>query len=177
VLRLPLGECDVGSAGNGRRIAPLVVSDDQKHDRRLRTAAPRVEVCPHAIVILSHASVCLAACVSAFAVLPLAVGVAAAYREGPLPAMTGGFGSLMPSCRFDKPLNDPGGSPAVSGVPERYESGRVYDITVTLKRRRAGPVRNDRARGRRAARRSAGGRVARSGSAHADRLCAWPADS
>ena len=75
-------------------------------------------------------------CVVAFAAgLPLAVSVAA-YREGPLPAMTGGFGE--PSCRschFDKPLNDAGGSLAVTGVPERYEAGHVYDVTVTLKRR------------------------------------------
>jgi hypothetical protein len=76
----------------------------------------------------------LAACVAAIACLPLAVSLAA-YREGPLPAMTGGFGE--PSCRschFDKPLNDPAGSLAISGIPAQYQAGQKYQVTVTIKR-------------------------------------------
>lgn len=76
----------------------------------------------------------LSICAAAIASVPLAVSVSA-YREGPLPAMTGGFGE--PSCRschFDKPLNDPAGSLHVDGIPPQYEPGRTYPVTVSVKR-------------------------------------------
>jgi hypothetical protein len=65
---------------------------------------------------------------------PLAATLAA-YREGPLPAMTGGFGE--PSCRlchFDNRLNDPAGRVEIAGVPARYEAGRPYVLTVGVRR-------------------------------------------
>ena len=64
--------------------------------------------------------------------VPLA---ASAFKEGPYPNVTGGFGE--PSCRachLDNPLNAPGGALALSGVPPRYAPGATYSITVTLTR-------------------------------------------
>lgn len=59
----------------------------------------------------------------------------AAYREGPLPNMTGGFGEpSCQSCHFDNPVNAPGGSLALDGLPAQFVPGRDYEITVTLKR-------------------------------------------
>lgn len=64
--------------------------------------------------------------------LPLSLG---AFREGPLPNMTGGFGEpTCRSCHFDNDLNAPGGRLTVTGVPTTYTPGRSYAITVTLKR-------------------------------------------
>jgi hypothetical protein len=68
--------------------------------------------------------------------------VLVAYRDGPLPAMTGGFGEKTCStCHFDNRINDRGGALVVAGVPARYEAGRKYSLTVTVRRpdaRRAG---------------------------------------
>ena len=58
-----------------------------------------------------------------------------AFKEGPYPNVTGGFGE--PSCHvchLDNPLNAPGGSLAFSGVPPSYTPGTAYAITVTLTR-------------------------------------------
>ena len=58
----------------------------------------------------------------------------AAYREGPLPNMAGGFGDAdCHSCHFDKPLNAPGGR-LVLDVPATYTPGQTYPLTVTLER-------------------------------------------
>ena len=58
----------------------------------------------------------------------------AAYREGPLPNMAGGFGDAdCHSCHFDKPLNAPGGHVALD-VPATYTPGQTYPLTVTLER-------------------------------------------
>lgn len=65
-----------------------------------------------------------------------------AFEEGPLPAHTGGFGE--PSCHlchFDSPINDPGGTLDLTGVPDVYTPGEAYLLTVHLTRpgaRRAG---------------------------------------
>lgn len=74
-------------------------------------------------------------------VVPLAVLIVtltlglAAYREGPLPNMTGGFGEpSCQSCHFDNPLNAPGGSLSLNGVPQPFVPGREYEISVSLKR-------------------------------------------
>ena len=57
-----------------------------------------------------------------------------AYREGPLPAMTGGFGEKMcATCHFDNPVNDPGGSLRLEGVPASYVAGREYPITISVR--------------------------------------------
>jgi len=46
---------------------------------------------------------------------------------------TGGFGEeTCRSCHFDYDLNMDGGSLVLDGVPESYESGKDYEITVTL---------------------------------------------
>jgi hypothetical protein len=60
---------------------------------------------------------------------------AAAFKEGPYPNVTGGFGE--PSCHvchLDNPLNAPGGTLTVEGVPPNYVPGQVYNVTVTLAR-------------------------------------------
>lgn len=74
-------------------------------------------------------------------VLPLAAVIVAlslpllAYKEGPLPNMTGGFGDgSCHSCHFDNPINAPGGALTVSGIPERYKAAQRYVITVDLTR-------------------------------------------
>ncbi len=58
-----------------------------------------------------------------------------AFREGPLPNMTGGFGEpSCHSCHFDNPLDAPGGMLSLGGVPSAYAAGGVYDLTVKLSR-------------------------------------------
>jgi hypothetical protein len=70
-----------------------------------------------------------------FLLLPL---VLFAYREGPDPGYTGGFGEpTCQECHFDNPLNAPGGSITVSGVPPRYTPGVSYPLTVTIARQGA----------------------------------------
>jgi hypothetical protein len=57
------------------------------------------------------------------------------YREGPLPAMTGGFGeSTCLMCHFDNPANDDAGSLRLDGVPDVYIPGKEYAVTVHLRR-------------------------------------------
>jgi len=72
----------------------------------------------------------------ALAVLVLASSaVALAFREGPLPNMTGGFGDkTCRMCHFDNPLNAPGGGVLLS-VPAAYVPGRVYPVKVTVSRK------------------------------------------
>ena len=74
-------------------------------------------------------------------VLPAAVLLAAlplslsAFKEGPMPNVAGGFGE--PTCRMchlDNPLNAPGGTLTVSGIPSSYVLGRTYALTVRLAR-------------------------------------------
>jgi hypothetical protein len=58
-----------------------------------------------------------------------------AFKEGPYPNVTGGFGE--PSCRvchLDNPINAPGGSLMLTGVPASYAPGAVYPVTVTVAR-------------------------------------------
>ena len=59
----------------------------------------------------------------------------AAFREGPLPNMAGGFGD--PDCRtchFDNPANAAGGEVDLEGVPKVYQRGRTYVIAVKIRR-------------------------------------------
>src|SRR5262249_5059651 len=63
-----------------------------------------------------------------------------AFREGPLPRMTGGFGeTTCRTCHFDNPLNDPGGALSVTGLPAAWMPARTYGVTISL--RRVGVVR------------------------------------
>ena len=60
---------------------------------------------------------------------------ATAFKEGPYPNVTGGFGEQSCHlCHLDNPINAPGGSVELSGVPPIYLAGERYSITVTLSR-------------------------------------------
>jgi hypothetical protein len=65
-----------------------------------------------------------------------------AFKEGPYPNVTGGFGEQSCHlCHLDNPLNAPGGSVQLSGTPRTYVAGQTYPITITVRRedvRRAG---------------------------------------
>jgi len=64
--------------------------------------------------------------------LPLA---ASAFKEGPYPNVTGGFGERSCHlCHLDNPVNAPGGTLALTGVPQAYVPGEIYEITVSLAR-------------------------------------------
>jgi hypothetical protein len=85
--------------------------------------------------------------VAPFVVIVLLVGVlwsgaASAFKEGPYPNVTGGFGERSCHlCHLDNPLNAPGGSLEISGVPPTYAPIQTYSITVRVTRedvRRAG---------------------------------------
>jgi len=74
----------------------------------------------------------LAGLTTLLATFPLIV---AAYREGPAPAMTGGFGEkTCHTCHFDNPLNAKGGWLRVDGVPPGYTPGQEYAISVLVHR-------------------------------------------
>ena len=48
-----------------------------------------------------------------------------AFREGPLPNMTGGFGEpSCHQCHLDNPIDAPGGRVTIAGVPPVYAPGR-----------------------------------------------------
>ncbi|HUP00487.1 MAG TPA: choice-of-anchor V domain-containing protein [Gemmatimonadota bacterium] len=75
---------------------------------------------------------------AALGALPAALAAPIAltlYVDKPPPGTTGGFGEpTCHACHFDQPLDAPGGSLEIRGVPERYAPGRVYAITVELQR-------------------------------------------
>jgi hypothetical protein len=75
-----------------------------------------------------------AICVAAL--LPLSLAAYGAYKEGPMPNMTGGFGdSTCRLCHMDNPLNAPRGKLSISGVPVAFTPGQKYDIGVLLQRK------------------------------------------
>ena len=81
--------------------------------------------------------------VALFAVVLLSLPIALlAFKEGPYPNVTGGFGEQSCHlCHLDNPVNAPGGSVEVAGVPAAYAMGQTYPITVTVRHedlRRAG---------------------------------------
>jgi hypothetical protein len=54
-----------------------------------------------------------------------------------MPGFTGGFGEkTCVFCHFQDSLNLPPGEVSIAGVPERWEAGRVYPVTVTVTRPR-----------------------------------------
>jgi hypothetical protein len=64
--------------------------------------------------------------------LPIA---AAAFKEGPYPNVTGGFGEQSCHlCHLDNPVNAPGGAVTLEGVPPAYAAGQTYQVTVTISR-------------------------------------------
>ena len=59
----------------------------------------------------------------------------AAFKEGPYPNVTGGFGEQSCHlCHLDNPVNAPGGTLEISGVPRAYAAGQTYGVTVSLAR-------------------------------------------
>lgn len=57
------------------------------------------------------------------------------YPEGPPPGHTGGFGEpTCHTCHADYPLNEPGGTLRLEGLPAAYEPGSSYEIDVRLGR-------------------------------------------
>jgi hypothetical protein len=68
-------------------------------------------------------------------VLAAAIMLSTAFKEGPYPNVTGGFGEqTCRLCHFDNALNAPGGSLTLVGVPAAFTPGVAYPITVTLAR-------------------------------------------
>jgi hypothetical protein len=66
------------------------------------------------------------------AAAPLAV---AAFKEGPYPNVTGGFGEQSCRlCHLDNPVNDREGEVTLTGVPRTFVPGERYPITVSLRR-------------------------------------------
>ena len=64
--------------------------------------------------------------------LPIA---AVAFKEGPYPNVTGGFGEQSCHlCHLDNAVNAPGGSVTLEGVPPSYTAGQTYQLTVTITR-------------------------------------------
>ena len=64
-----------------------------------------------------------------------ALGRAPAYPEAPPVAHTGGFGEpTCQKCHFDLPMNAPGGSLTLGGVPEVYAAGARYLLSIQLTR-------------------------------------------
>ena len=60
---------------------------------------------------------------------------AGAFKEGPYPNVTGGFGEQSCHlCHLDNPVNAPGGAVALEGVPSTFTPGQTYPITVTITR-------------------------------------------
>jgi hypothetical protein len=74
----------------------------------------------------------LAPCAVFVIALPLAVS---AFKEGPYPNVTGGFGEqTCHLCHIDNPINAPGGTLALDGVPASFAPDQAYPITVTISR-------------------------------------------
>jgi hypothetical protein len=64
--------------------------------------------------------------------LPIA---AFAFKEGPYPNVTGGFGEQSCHlCHLDNPVNAPGGGVTLEGVPPAYAPGQTYQVRVTISR-------------------------------------------
>jgi hypothetical protein len=64
--------------------------------------------------------------------LPIAAG---AFKEGPYPNVTGGFGEQSCHlCHLDNPVNAAGGRLEIKGVPRSYTAGQTYEVTVSLTR-------------------------------------------
>lgn len=62
--------------------------------------------------------------------------LAKAFKTGPPPGVTGGFGEpTCHACHFDHPINAPGGSLRLVGLPESYTAGARYSMRVGLTRR------------------------------------------
>ena len=64
--------------------------------------------------------------------LPL---VASAFKEGPYPNVTGGFGEqTCHLCHLDNAVNAAGGRVTLDGIPASFTPGQSYPVTVTISR-------------------------------------------
>src|SRR3954467_11338032 len=64
--------------------------------------------------------------------LPIA---ALAFKEGPYPNVTAGFGEQSCHlCHLDNPINAPGGSLSLEGVPASCAAGQTSSLPVTIAR-------------------------------------------
>ncbi|HEX2078566.1 MAG TPA: choice-of-anchor V domain-containing protein [Longimicrobium sp.] len=82
--------------------------------------------------------------IAAAGVLALAAAATAAgsaryhgrpFPDGAPPGTTGGFGEATCAlCHLGAELNDPAGSLAIEGLPERYTPGQAYRLIVRLRR-------------------------------------------
>ena len=67
------------------------------------------------------------------AAAPLVVAWEASYRDGPPPGFTGDFGEpTCVTCHMDAPVVADAPGLVLRGVPDRFEPGRTYLITVAL---------------------------------------------
>jgi hypothetical protein len=58
-----------------------------------------------------------------------------AFKEGPYPNVTGGFGEQSCHlCHLDNPMNAPGGAVVLDGIPPAFVPGQTYPVTVTIRR-------------------------------------------
>ena len=71
--------------------------------------------------------------VAAFVIAwPLA---ASAFKEGPYPNVTGGFGEqTCHLCHLDNTVNAAGGRVTLDGIPASFTPGQSYPVTVTISR-------------------------------------------
>jgi hypothetical protein len=77
----------------------------------------------------------LVALASGSATLKAAPSERPAYRDGPPPGFSGGFGEHgCDACHFSAAVNDPSGSVRIDGLPARYAAGVTYPIVVELRR-------------------------------------------
>jgi hypothetical protein len=59
----------------------------------------------------------------------------AAFKEGPYPNVTGGFGEQSCHlCHLDNDVDAPGGTLTLDGVPPSFVPGQTYRLTVTIAR-------------------------------------------
>ncbi len=60
---------------------------------------------------------------------------ASAFKEGPYPNVTGGFGEqTCHLCHLDNAINAAGGAVTLDGIPPSFRPGQTYPITVTISR-------------------------------------------
>jgi Reeler domain len=58
-----------------------------------------------------------------------------AFKEGPYPNVTGGFGEqTCHLCHLDNPMNAPGGAVVLDGIPPSFMPGQTYPVTITIRR-------------------------------------------
>jgi hypothetical protein len=89
-------------------------------------------VTPSAVHRKSPIPAILAPIAALMIVTPL---MARPFKEGPYPNVTGGFGEQSCHlCHLDNPINAPGGTVTLDGVPPAFAAGQSYPITVTIRR-------------------------------------------